>query len=207
MTRWQWFVLVVLLVAAFVLVLERRDDVRGTLDVVERSIDEPDFYTEVTAITQFDDDGSVRYRLAAQRISHFEGNALTRLEAPELEMRRSPQPPWSLSARAGTIRQQHDAAGNHHELVVLEDDVRVEQEQARGFIRVRTELLEIDPERRFARTDRAVMIDTSAGRTEAVGLSADLDGGVLRLSSDASQRVHTTLLPSQFRRDDAKPAS
>jgi len=48
------------------------------------------------------------------------------------------------------------------------------------------------------------MIDTNAGRTMAVGLTADLAAGLLELSSNETQRVHTTVLPSQFRRDSAE---
>lgn len=49
------------------------------------------------------------------------------------------------------------------------------------------------------------MIESNAGRTTAVGLTADLGAGLLTLSSSESQRVHTTVLPNQFRRAAARP--
>jgi hypothetical protein len=51
------------------------------------------------------------------------------------------------------------------------------------------------------------MIDTNAGRTRAIGLTADLDAGLLKLSSDRKERVHTIVLPGQFRRAHAHPNS
>ena len=59
--------------------------------------------------------------------------------------------------------------------------------------------LYIYPDRQYAETDQAVMIDTNAGRTKAVGLAAYLDRSVLELSSNETQRVHSIVLPYQFK--------
>jgi len=166
--------------------------------------DEPDLLMEDTTITQYDEDGSLRYRLAAREIRHFEQDDVTRLEDPALEMHRAPEPPWSLASRSGTLRPDTRADGGHEEHVLLEDDVRIERRSGERFVTVTTDSLDLWPERRFAATDRAVIIDTNAGRTQAVGLTADLASGLLTLSSDETQPVHTVVLPSQFRRATAQ---
>ena len=54
--------------------------------------------------------------------------------------------------------------------------------------------------RQFAETDQPVIIDTNSGRSSAVGLSGDLNSSLLKLSSIASERVHTIVMPDQFKR-------
>ena len=44
------------------------------------------------------------------------------------------------------------------------------------------------------------MIDTEVGRTKAAGMRANLESGVLSLISAQHQRVHTIVLPEQFKK-------
>jgi lipopolysaccharide export system protein LptC len=202
MTRALWIAVVAALFVAFAWLLQPTAEDAPT-PAPGDGADEPDLLMEDTTITQYNEDGSLRYRLAALSIRHFEQDDVTRLDAPALEMHRPPEPPWSLAARTGAIRSEPRADGEREEQVQLEEDVRVERRSGERFVTLTTDALDVWPERRYAATDRAVMIDTNAGRTLAVGLTADLTAGRFRLSSDETQRVHTTVLPSQFRRDAA----
>jgi lipopolysaccharide export system protein LptC len=207
MTRLTWIAAIVLLAAALVWLIgapDRRDATPAGQSALD---DEPDLYMEDTTISQYNDDGTPRYKLVAATIRHFEHNDVTRIEAPALELYRSGDAPWSLRARMGTIRYVDRPDGTREEQVTLEQAVRLEQTHDGGFTRVETEAIDIYPERRFAATDRAVMIESNAGRTTAVGLTADLGAGLLTLSSSESQRVHTTVLPNQFRRATARPST
>ena len=49
------------------------------------------------------------------------------------------------------------------------------------------------------------MIDSNTGRTNAVGLSGDLNADLLKLSPNAKHRVDTTILPNQFKNAIARP--
>lgn len=161
---------------------------------------EPDLLIEDAIITQYRDTGAIRYLLRSPRIEHFQKKALTYLTEPDLELHDDPGPPWRITARQGIIRNASEQINGAGEEVQLEQDVLMSQrhEDGRSF-ELRTSLIRIHPEREYAETDRDVMITTHAGRTHAVGLSGNLDKGLLQLFSSDEQRVHTILLPDQFK--------
>lgn len=83
-------------------------------------------------------------------------------------------------------------------MILLRDDVHLEQQEP-NRIEITTPSLYVYPDRQFAETDQPVIIDTTSGRTRAVGMSGDLNTSLL-LSSSASERVHTIVMPGQFKR-------
>ena len=90
--------------------------------------------------------------------------------------------------------------GIMQDVVYLNDDVHmVQSHPENGLVIMRTEAISIYPDRQYAETDQNVMIDTDVGRTQAAGMSADLETGVVSLTSDSQQRVHTIVLPEQFK--------
>jgi lipopolysaccharide export system protein LptC len=159
----------------------------------------PDLELENAMITQFRDSGRLKYRLRSPRIQHFEAQALTELARPDLELHSQPDPPWRMTARSGTI---NNAAvdGDSEEIVFLDQDVEMVQQHDDGReYRLLTPAITLYPDREYAETSQDVMITSHAGRTTAVGLKGNLDRGLLHLFSDAEQRVHTILLPDQFK--------
>ena len=161
--------------------------------------DEPDLYMEQATITQFQDDGSIQYRLAAREIRHFEDEQLTRLLEPDLELHNPPEPPWRVTSERGEI---HGVAGAPDgERVLLRDAVVVHQGgPGADYMTIRCEALDIYPERKYAETEGNVMIDTDVGRTAARGMQADLTRGSMKLSSSTDAAVHTIVQPGQFQR-------
>lgn len=158
---------------------------------------EPDLYMQDATITQLQSDGSIRYRLRAREIRHFEDGRGTQLAAPDLDLRNGPNPPWQLRSRRGELRR--DAGESEQEVVHLREDVVLRQTAPEGEgTKIRTQVLDIYPQRRYAETDQDVIIETDLGRTVAGGLRADLEGGFLKLLSDADAPVHTIVLPQQF---------
>ena len=159
---------------------------------------EPDVYMEGTLITQYREDGTIEYRLEAERAQHFQGEALTRLDAPRLTLFRDGAEPWNVSARHGTLRRPPGDADA--EIVSLEGDVVLEQTEADGAqLRLMTEVLQLYPRRQYAETDRDVMIESLFGRTSANGLAGDLQRGVLELLSTRTGPVQTILQPEHFK--------
>lgn len=156
---------------------------------------EPDLYMERAGITQFQDDGSIGYRLAVREARHFEGQGFTQLLEPDLELHNATEPPWRITSKRGEI--QATASG---EQVRLRDSVLVRHEDSgSGHMTIRCEALDIYPERKYAETEGDVMIDTDVGRTAARGLQADLARGTMRLSFGTDAAVHTIVEPEQFR--------
>ena len=162
---------------------------------------EPDIYAEDVLFTQMRADGSLHYRLSANAIAQFNREQLTRLTQPDLHLINPDQPPWDIAAKHGYIRKRPGPEGAPEEVVYLREAVEMQQSHPKhGQILLRSESFHIYPNRQFAETDQDVMIDTKVGRTQAAGLTADLQTGLLNLTSNSRQRVHTIVLPEQFKK-------
>lgn len=170
---------------------------------------EPDLLLEGAVITQFRRDGSLQYRLHAERIAHYPGAEQTMLTQPRLLLDQGDSAPWELSAKRGRIVGRSGlllrsgsgagAATQRSEQVQLEDDVLISRERgAQRFIHLSTSSLTLFPEQEYAETDRPVTIDTEAGRTTAANLEADLARGRLLLAAAGDVRVHTTITPEHL---------
>ena len=158
---------------------------------------EPDLYMEQARITQFQDDGSIQYRLTALEIRHFEEERFTRLLQPDLELHNDPDPPWRVTSKRGEIHGVAGTAGG--EQVLLRDSVVVHHAGPdAGYMTIRCDSLDVYPERKYAETEGDVMIDTDVGRTAARGMQADLTRGSLKLSSGTDAAVHTIVEREQF---------
>ena len=198
-----WRTLVVLIVAGFgALALLMRPGERPASSLPPGLAEEPDLYLEDGIVTQYRADGSLDYRLAAERISQFEqprqpGDRLAVLVQPRLALYREDAPPWQVRAAAGTLRQAPLASGSE-ERVELRGDVRLVQPRGdgeRGEREVRTEALNVYPARQHASTDRPVVLLAAVGRASAAGLEADLGTGQLTLRSSTGQRVAIVVDP------------
>lgn len=162
--------------------------------------DEPDLYIEDATITQFAEDGNMRYQLVSAQIRHFEREQVTRLTAPVLTLFDATQPPWHISSIDGDIRKRARPSGGEEEVVFLRGEVVLKHTTADGhYITMRSPSIVLYPDRQYAETDQDVMIDTAVGRTQAAGMKGELQRGLLNLYSKPEQRVHTIVLPNQFK--------
>ena len=203
MNRWPWL-LVIFGCLALLVSLSDWKHIDVTTNEHPTAAGEPDLYMDKATVTQFGDDGSVRYRLVSTEIRHYEDERLTRLVSPTMTLFRAPQPPWFARSKQGFVRDTRDADGNTEEVIFLRDDVHLVQQEP-NRIEITCAALRVYPSRQFAETDQPVIIDTSSGRTFAVGMSGNLNTSLLKLSSSASERVHTIVMPDQFKRATTKP--
>ena len=185
----------------FLVLLPLEEDRDAGADMPAELADEPDLHMENARITRFRADGSVKYQLQSAQIRHFEPEELTRLVAPRLVLAQADgKVPWKLQSEYGYIRRRAAASGTTEEVVYLRDEVMIEQVQADGrFVRLLVASVYLYPDREYAETTQDVMIDTEVGRTRAAGLQGDLRRGLLNLFSSPTQRVHTIVLPRQFK--------
>ena len=165
-----------------------------------RPSEEPDLLIEDAVIRQYRETGALRYLLRSPLIEHYESSALTHLTEPDLTLHDAPDPPWQVTARRGVIRNAAEGNRAGNEEVELNEDVQMLQvfEDGRRYD-LRTPSITIYPDREYAETEQNVMITTHAGRTKAVGLQGSLDQGLLKMFSSDEQRVHTVILPHQFK--------
>ena len=162
--------------------------------------DEPDLYLENATINQFHLSGALKYRLAAEVITHFDEEALTRLQNPTLVLHSVEGAAWEVTAQRGYIRDQPTPSGGHEEVVCLRKNVQLKRRTRQPQLLImKTSALYLYPDREFAETSEDVSIDTHTGRTKAASMSCNLVSGVVTLDSDIQQRVKTIVLPDQFR--------
>ena len=162
---------------------------------------EPDMHAKNVSFHQLNPDGSLHYRLRAIEIEQYTEAAHTDMIEPRLHLLSATQPPWDIDSKLGSIQTEEGADGLREEVVDLQKDVHMIQEHPEnGTLTLRSEAFTLYPDRQYAHTDQNVTIDTRVGRTIAAGMSANLDTGVLKLTSSDSQRVHTIVLPEQFKK-------
>lgn len=160
----------------------------------------PDLELIDATISRYQQDGALKYELRAPLIEHFEGRTETGLTEPDLTLYSAPEPPWRMTAERGTILNASTVGSGGSEQVLLEDNVRMRQDYPDGrSFELRTPTITVHPDREYAETTQDVMITTHAGRTQAVGLEGNLREGKLQLFSTDEQRVHTVILPDQFK--------
>ena len=165
---------------------------------IERS--EPDLFGEDIRVSKLREDGSLQYHLDAQEIRQFDTEQLTRMTSPQLHMTSSTQPPWDIAAQQGYLRQRPNPTGVPEDVVYLRESVRmVQQHPQSGTVTLQSSAFYLYPDREYAETDQPVQIDTNVGRTEASGMNIDLISGIIHLKSNQQQRVHTIILPEQFK--------
>ena len=160
---------------------------------------QPDLYGLGVEYHQLNPDGTLHYRLNATRLEQYSERAYAEMEAPVIHLTSPSQPPWDIRSDIGAIYTQSEQANVPEDIVYLNENVKmVQKHPENGVMTVRTQVFRLYPDRQYAETDQNVIIDTKVGRTIAAGLMADLETGVLTLSSDSKQRVHTIVLPEQF---------
>lgn len=174
--------------------------------------DEPDLYIDSAVIHQFNADGSRKYLLRAERVSHFDNKpeqnspadasidrSLTRMEQPDLLLTPPNAEPWQATANYGYVRQRNAPEGGLEEVVFLRENVELEQKRTPpAFISVRGSALYLYPDREFVESSESVTIDTHTGRTTASNMRGNLATGVLQMSGTTTQ-VQTIVLPFQFK--------
>ncbi len=214
--------LVVLLITAAVVAagtqwLQRNSSNQtGSASLPPELQDEPDLYIDNAVIHQFRADGSRKYLLLAQRVSHFdraspnenagsghndgnEDSQLTRLERPDLKLTSTTGPPWHATANYGYVRQRPKLDGTLEEVVFLRENVELTQQRTPpAHLTVSGTAIYLYPDREFVESDESVTINSHTGRTTASSMRGNLATSVLQLRGDTTQ-VQTIVLPSQFK--------
>ena len=202
-SRGQWLILVLVVGAAITLTWRSQQETPDA-DASRQPDNQPDVYMEGAVVSQFDDNGALRYRLTAHRIAHYPERGLTSVQQPSLSLLRAGSPTWTAHARSGELsapptgnnddRQATANVGDvTSETVTLRHRVELLQRNGTRFVRMRTERLTVQPMARTAQTDVAVMIDTELAQTRAAGMRAELDTGHIRLTSGSGIRVTTVV--------------
>jgi lipopolysaccharide export system protein LptC len=129
---------------------------------------EPDFIVEQFQATAFDIGGAPRYRLAADRMTHYMDDDTTALDLPRFSREIPDAPTWRASARRGVV-------SSNGENVHLLDDVRIERHvtgEAAPML-FSTDYLWVIPEADIVRTDKPIVLRQDGSMLSASGMELD----------------------------------
>ncbi len=206
MTRTHWLLLLVGVAVILAGSLIDQGAERSRQPLPPELASEPELYMRGATITQYDDDGLLRYRLQTRQLFHFPDQDRSLLESPMLHFLHGGETPWDVRAERGRIVYAHDDTGER-EIVHLERHVALQRIRpgSKRFLRLETESLTVHPDSEFAVTDQPVIITTEVGSTRAQGLEAHLADGRLLLGTRPDTRVSTRIDKPRLLADDVLP--
>ena len=148
---------------------------------------DPDLMVENFNARKLDENGQVRYTLAARKMVHYPDDDSAHLESVTLEAFEPRQPKMTVTADHGRLEQGGDR-------VLIEGNVLIvrEADEYGGQTRLSTDKLLVLPDAGIARTSSDVVLENSSGRADARGLELDNRARTLRLD-----QVRATYKPSR----------
>ena len=141
------------------------------------------YYLKSARILGTDADGSLLYEIEA---AHAEQEAKDRIEFTDVRIRYSPDAdiPWIVYADEATVREGYPqiALRGHVRAVSVSNNGEEDTE-------IRTQYLELDPERYIADTDERVQIRFGARSLTATGMLASLNDNKVELKSNVRGKI------------------
>ena len=160
-----------------------RDKSDGDIDVVPYDSTHRGYYLKSARILGTADDGSLLYEIEAE---HAEQEASDRIEFKEVRIRYSPTAdvPWVVHADEATLQEGSPR-------IALRGHVRaVGSTGGDGQdTEIRTQYLELDPERYVAETDERVQIRFGSRSLTATGMLASLNDDRIELKSNVRGKI------------------
>ena len=160
-----------------------RDTSDDAVDLVPHDAAHQGYYLKSARILGTADDGSLLYEIEAK---HAEQEASDRIEFKEVRVRYSPTAdvPWVVHADEATLQQGSPR-------IALRGHVRAvgsTGEQGQDT-EIRTQYLELDPERFIAETDERVQVRIGARSLTATGMLASLNDNKVELKSNVRGKI------------------
>lgn len=141
------------------------------------------YYLKTARILGTDSDGSLLYEIEA---AHAEQKAEDRIEFTDVQIRYSPAAdvPWVVRADEATLREGSPR-------IALRGHVRAVSTRGNNDqdTEIRTQYLELDPERYVAETDERVQIRIGARSLTATGMLASLNENKVELKSNVRGKI------------------
>lgn len=138
---------------------------------------DPDYIMQNFVTTQTDDEGKLRYVLAATKMSHFPDDDSSVLEQPKFTQYTTDKPYTKIEGLSANV------SSDGEEIEMIDDVVVVRQASAdKGEMRVLTDRLTIFPNQDLAKTDRPVVIKQAPKTViHATGMIYDKNKKTLQL--------------------------
>ena len=157
----------------------------------------PDSYGKNMLLQTFSATGNVQYQVQAASMQQYLGDKSTNLQTPLITLNNEGNSPWIIKANDGLIKPSSDGLAASEKVLILNGAVSVAQNlSGNDFVRLRSEALTVYPDSQTARTEHTVIVETSAFRTQALGVLIDLSSGRIEFPKNPHQRVRSTIMPT-----------
>ena len=137
-----------------------------------------DYYLVDATITQFNELGTLEYKLTSNAITHYPHNDTTLLNTPHLRSYSNPQKPMVTDALNGKLLPGEQDIELWDDVVMIQTDITTGSQ-----VRMDTDFITIYSEQSLAVTDRPVLITNDTGRTRAIGMEAFYKDSLVKLKS------------------------
>lgn len=190
-----WYpVLLLLILAALTLWLDRK--VQPPPQVRDGSTrHDPDFIIEKFAARRMNPDGSVRYAIVGDKMTHYPDDSSTHLEAPRFVHYDPKTAPVHINSREALVSRNGETVDFMGDVKIVRDAFADQQPMM-----LDTQFLHVIPDRDLASTDRALTMTQGPNHVEAVGMRYNHGSRFLELLSQVKVTyVSPISLPSSGR--------
>lgn len=137
-----------------------------------------DFYLIDADISQYNETGTLEYKLISEAITHYPHNDTTLLQTPHLRSYSNPEKPMVTDALHGKILPGNEDIELWEEVVMTQTNT-----QTGSQLRMDTDFITIYSEQSLAVTDRPVLITNDTGQTRAIGMETFYKDSLVKLKS------------------------
>ncbi|WP_346839307.1 LPS export ABC transporter periplasmic protein LptC [Microbulbifer sp. SAOS-129_SWC] len=139
----------------------------------------PDLVIRGAKTRHFNPEGTLAYRVDADKISFFQFSRRDRanLTEPRILFYQEDKPKWRTVSHSGV-------AYNNGQRVVLKGDVKITEQPAPGGVHLETEQITIKPRQEYAETNKVVNIIAGPNHTRGKGLRAYLKQDRVEILAD-----------------------
>jgi LPS export ABC transporter protein LptC len=164
---------------------------------VEESERSPDSFGTNMLLQTFAADGTLQYQVRAESMQQYLDAKSTNLQTPFITLNNQGSSPWTIKAQDGLIRPAKGTLDENEKVLLLNGAVSVTQNlSSDDYVRLSSDDLTVYPASKIARTEQFVIVETSAFKTQALGVIVDLSSGRIEFPKNDRQRVKSTLIPT-----------
>ena len=152
-----------------------------------------DFIVTKFSATTLNEQGTPRFKIAAQQMLHFPDDDSTQLDAPQLTLLSADRPSLYATASKGTISGKGDE-------VFLRDEVKIVRAATatQSELVFTTSYLHVIPDRDLANTDQPVTIMDARNTINAIGMQMDNKARTVKLLAQVrSEHAPPRLVPGK----------
>jgi LPS export ABC transporter protein LptC len=152
--------------------------VKENMEAKPLSYASPDSFAHNVTFTKIDKDGKEQMVFYTPRLVSYQQRDYIEFAKPNITIKKQNGKPWKITADKGNS----NSSGN---IINLLDNVKFQQIQSKPSktVSVTTSSIKIYIDKKYAVTDKPIVIQQGAFTVNAVGANADLNAGIVNLLS------------------------